>query len=88
MRRLLCWIKAIPLWLKCGEFVPHLYEATTQEAIIISTDTGFRVAENYEHIEGETVHPYAILEKCKCVFCGHEEFSWYESAEAKRNMEI
>lgn len=85
--KLVCWLKAIPLWIKTGYFVPHLYDVTTEPAIIISTERGFRIADSYEHEDGEIVHPYAVLEKCKCVFCGHEELSWYESLESKRNLE-
>lgn len=87
MKRLKCWLKAIPLWIKTGYFVPHLYEATTESVIIIATGNGFRVSDNYEHTEGETVYAHAVLERCKCVFCGHEELSWYESKEAKEEME-
>lgn len=87
MKLLLCWLKAIPLWLCTGLFVPHLYEATYEDAIIIAKTDSFRIANNYEHSEKETVYPKAVLQRCKCVFCGHETLSWYESREKKEEME-
>jgi hypothetical protein len=81
MKRLICYIKAIPLWLRTGLFVPHLYEATTEDAIIIATDNSFRVADNYNHSEDEVIYPNAIVERCKCVFCGHKTMAWYASKE-------
>jgi len=81
MKRLICWIKAIPLWLRTGLFVPHLYEATTEDAIIIATDNSFRVSDNYNHSDDEVVYPHAVLERCECVFCGHKTSSWYEGKE-------
>ena len=87
MKRLLCYIKAIPLWLRTGYFVPHLYETTTEDAIIIATENSFRVADNYNHSKEETVYPKAVLERYKCVFCGHEELAWYASRVDKERME-
>lgn len=88
MKKIICWLKAIPLWVRTGLFVPHLYEATYEDAIIIAKPDGFRVADNYEHSEEETVYPKAVLERCKCVFCGHEELAWYESRCEVPRMEL
>ncbi len=85
MKRLLCYIKAIPLWLRSGYFVPHLYESTFEDAIIIATENGFRVADNYEHSKEETVYKNAVLEKCKCIYCGHKTLAWYASKEEVKN---
>ena len=87
MKCLRCWIKAIPLWIRTGYFVPHLYEATYENAIIIAKPNGFRVADNYEHSKDETVYPKAVLERCKCVFCGNETLSWYANKEEMERME-
>ena len=81
MKRFKCWIKALPLWIRTGLFVPHLYEGTTEDAIIIAKPNSFRVADNYNHTVDETVYPNAVLERCKCVFCGHEILAWYETKE-------
>ena len=77
MRKLVCWSKAIPLWLKTGIFASHCYESTAEDAIIIATEKSFRVANDYKHTPDETVYPHAVLERCKCMFCGHEELAWY-----------
>ena len=38
MKRILCLVKAIPLFLKCGAWCPHVYkEVSREEVIIIST---------------------------------------------------
>jgi len=80
MKRILCWIKAIPLLLRCGVWAPHLYGYTTYErAIIVATDKSFRVAKDYKHEPGEKVYPDACLIKSQCVHCKHEDISWYHS---------
>ncbi len=84
MKRLICWFKAIPLWLRSGYFVPHLYESTFEDAIIIATENSFRVADNYEHSKEETVYKNAVLVRCKCMDCGHEIQCWYASKEDLR----
>lgn len=87
MKRLRCYIKAIPLWLRTGLFVPHLYEATYEDAIVMTTPDNFRISDNYEHDDVEVVYKNAVVERCKCVFCGHETLSWYTSREEKERME-
>jgi len=87
MKRLRCYIKAIPLWLRTGLFVPHLYEATTEDAIVIASVDSFRISDNYNHANDEVVFKDAVVERCKCVFCGHETLSWYVSREEKDRME-
>lgn len=81
MKKILCWFKALPLWFRTGLFIPHLYEATYEDAIIIASPDKFRVTDNYEHSKEETVYPNAMLERCKCVRCGHEVLAWYASKE-------
>lgn len=78
MKRLLCYLKAIPFLLKSGVWCPHKYkEENKQKVIIIATDKGFRVSDNYEHNSNETVHPDATLVTSRCFCCGKEEYSWY-----------
>ena len=39
IKKTLCYIKAIPLYIKCGVWSPHIYkEETREQAIIISTE--------------------------------------------------
>lgn len=79
MRRLICYLKAIPFWVRSGVWCPHIYnEETYESAIIISTDYGFRVSDNYKHEPYETVHPKATLMRSKCLCCGKEELSWFD----------
>lgn len=79
MKIVLCWIKAIPLWIKTGHFVPHIFEVVSKEpAIIIAGKDYFRVSETYEHEVGEEVIRNALLEKSKCTCCGKEEVCWYD----------
>lgn len=87
MRRLFCWIKAIPFFVKSGFWCPHIYGETTEEpAIIISTENSFRISNSYEHQPNETVHKNAILMKSKCIYCGKEEICWYEKAKLFRGF--
>ena len=77
MCRIICWIKALPLFFKTGIWCPHIYkEETRSEEIIIATNKSFRVADNYLHTSNETVHPHATLITSKCICCGKTDFSW------------
>ena len=74
-----CTIKAVPFLLSSGEWVPHVFSDTEEPAIIISTDTGFRVSRDLRHGPGETVHKNAVLIRSRCIYCGKEELSWREA---------
>lgn len=87
MKYLICWLKAIPLWLRTGEFVPHLYESTYEPGIVIATENGFRISDNYTHTPAEVVYKDACIERYKCIYCGHEEIGWYRSFSEKEEME-
>lgn len=79
IKRLRCWITAIPFWIKTGEWIPHLYrEDSSEKCIIIASDTSFRVSKNYIHNENERVYPNATLIRAKCVHCGKELLSWID----------
>lgn len=79
MKRVLCWIKEIPFWVKIGVWSPHIYkEISRKPVIIISTKDGFRVSDSYMHKDNETVHKDATLIVSKCKYCDKEELSWVE----------
>ena len=79
MKRIICCIKAIPFFLKSGIWCPHIYKEYSKEnAIIISTDSSFRVSDSYLHANCETVHPKATLIKNRCICCGKEDWSWFD----------
>ncbi len=79
MKRIFCYLKAIPFFLKSGVWCPHVYHDESKEtAIIISNDNGFRVSNNWLHGENERVHKNATLIRSKCIHCGKEELSWYD----------
>ncbi|MCM1045264.1 MAG: hypothetical protein NC417_07115 [Candidatus Gastranaerophilales bacterium] len=79
MKKVLCYIKAIPLYLRTGVWSPHMYEEISREqGIIISTDHGFRISDILAHKDNEKVHPKAVIIKNKCVYCGHKDISWYD----------
>lgn len=79
IKKTLCYIKAIPLYIKCGVWSPHIYkEETREQAIIISTENSFRVSKSFIHNDEEIVHPNATLIKNKCIYCGKENFSWFD----------
>lgn len=59
---------------------PHVYkEIGSDTGIVITTKNGFRISDNLLHDSKETVHPKAIIIRSKCICCGHEELSWYDS---------
>ena len=80
IKSILCYIKAIPFWLKCGEWCPHVFkeESREKDVIIISSNNGFRVAKNYSHRPNEIIHPRATLITCKCKYCGVKEYAWFD----------
>lgn len=79
MKKFICYLKAIPLFLKCGAWCPHKYEEVTREqCTIISTDNSFRISTTMAHNVNETVHPKATLIKSKCICCGKEDWSWFD----------
>lgn len=81
MRKIGCYIKAIPLYIRTGVWSPHMYEEVSRDQkIVISTDHGFRISDNLTHAKHETVHPKAMVIKNKCRCCGHEDISWYDRA--------
>ena len=82
MKRILCYLKAIPQLVRSGIWCPHTYkEIEKHPSIIITTKNGFRVAKNYMHRENETVYPNATLVKSKCKYCGAIELSWFNGKE-------
>lgn len=79
IKKLICYLKAIPFFLRTWEWVPHVYREEYEKATIISTDRSFRVSTGYEHSPGEKVYKNACLIRQRCKYCGHEKFGWYES---------
>lgn len=79
MKRIICYIKAIPFFIKSGVWCPHVYnEVSRDQKIVISTEHGFRISDNLSHNKDEKVHPKAIVIKNKCKYCGHEYICWYD----------
>lgn len=79
MRQMLCYLKAIPFYMRTGIWCPHIYEETNRyKAIVIADNKSFRVSDNLLHRDDETVHPNAMVIQCKCTCCGSKEVSWYE----------
>ena len=72
MKRIICCIKAIPFFLKSGIWCPHIYKEYSKEnAIIISTNSSFRVSDSYLHANCE------MREKCYRVRAKPSEYqSW------------
>ena len=88
MRRIICWLKAIPFFMKTWEWIPHVYQEKYEKAIIVSTENSFRVATGYDHKPGETVHKNACLIRQKCKHCGCEKLGWYENWDEKLKLEV
>lgn len=77
IKKILCFIKAVPFYIKTGVWCPHTYKDISQEdAIIISSNNSFRVAKDFNHEIDEIVHPKAKLIRSKCIYCGKEDLSW------------
>lgn len=79
IKRVKCFLIAIIDFIKHGSFVQHLFIETEEPAIIIATDTSFRVSDNFQHEPCETVYPNATLIRGKCKYCGYESLSWKDN---------
>lgn len=78
IRKIICWLKAIPFYLRTGLWVQHCYEDTYEKAIIVCTDTKFKASDNFFHTSGERIYPKACLIRSRCIYCGHKDVSWYK----------
>lgn len=79
MYRVVCWIKAIPFFIRSGIWCPHIYmEVKREKAIIIATSDSFRVSNNLLHNANEKVYPKATLITDRCVCCGKKNMSWFD----------
>ena len=87
IRKLICWMKAIPLWLRCGEWVPHIYTCEYEKTIIVAGEGYFRSQKGYEHIPGERVYQDACLITYTCKCCGHRAYAWYPSWSERWRLE-
>lgn len=76
-KRIICYLKAIPFYLRTGEFIPHVFKDTYERAIVITDGRTFRVSENLEHTAKEHVFPNGCLIRSRCKYCGAEDLSWY-----------
>lgn len=80
IKSIICYIKAIPFWLRYGEWIPHVFKEDSREddVIIVSTNNSFRVAKDFSHRPNERIHPKATLITCKCKYCGIKEYEWFD----------
>lgn len=75
-----CYVKALKNYFKYGSFIPHIYkDVSTEETIIIATDTSFRTSTSFEHMPNEKVYPKVLLVTSECVCCGKKMYSWYRN---------
>lgn len=71
-----CFFRGLWSFITIGEWISHLYIQAVKPAIIISTPTGFRVSESYEHNRNETVHPNGGYIIGQCIYCGKICKAW------------
>lgn len=79
MKQFICYLKAVPFYIKTGIWCPHIYKEDDKfNGIIIATNKSFRISNNYAHRKNEVVHPKATIIRSKCICCGKEYLSWYD----------
>lgn len=73
-----CLLRAVPLFLRCGCFVPHVYEEkeTRHGVRIAATQHGFRIAEDLRHRPDEVMHENCAVETLACIHCGKSIMEW------------
>ena len=78
-KRIKCFLKSIIDFIRYGAYMQHVFVEKEEPAIIISTDTSFRVSDNFQHDSNETVHRNATLIRSTCKYCGYETLSWKDN---------
>lgn len=80
---LICYLRAFIDYLRSGVYVPHLFTEVGREEnkIIFSTDSSFRVSENYNHLPNEKLHLNSTVITCKCKYCGKLMYEWFSGKE-------
>ena len=77
VKKIKCYIKAVPFYLKSGLFIPHVYkDIEIKRTDIFCTNKGFRVANTLEHSLDEKLIKDVLVTKSKCIYCGNIEMSW------------
>lgn len=79
IKRAGCIIKAIPLFLRCGCWVPHVYAETgTRKGVrIAATESSFRIADDLRHSPDEELCEDCTVVEMRCIHCGKETKGWY-----------
>lgn len=83
MRKLLCWLRAIPFYIRSGGmWCPHLEEEIERHsAIVIAGEGYFRESKTLQHRSNEKVYQNATVMTTKCVRCGFERVGWFNGNE-------
>lgn len=76
LMRTICYIRAIKDLIRYGIWILHCYETIEEPAIIVATESSFRVSDNLIHTPNEIVYPNAELITGRCIYCGKKELSW------------
>ena len=82
MRKLICWIRAVPFFLRSGIWCPHTYkELERHSGIVIAGDTYFRESKGLQHRAGEQVYQNATIITNRCIRCGQTDTGWFNGSE-------
>ena len=77
LKSIKCYLKAIPCFLRTGEYVTHCYvEKERFVHDIFVTDIGFRISSSMEHSDDEEYIKEAILIGWECKRCGKAIMTW------------
>ena len=76
-KEIVCYIKAIPFFIRTGNFVPHIFqEVESHDGIVVFTDNSFRESQDCCHGYNEGVSIDSKITTYKCKNCGKIEKSW------------
>lgn len=76
---ILCYIYAIPTWIRTHKWSPHFYEEVfdTNRDIFVNSYGQFRIVkEYYTKQEDETYIKNARIVTCQCIRCGKVKRVW------------
>jgi len=77
IKKIFCYLKAIPFWFVSGIFCPHVFvNIDNFVRNVIATENSFRISDSFEHSEDERVYKSAIVSVAKCKHCGEISMAW------------
>lgn len=81
IRKIICYAKAVPMFIRCGIWCPHIYEEVERHRGIVIANKYFRESNSFKHLNSEKVYQNATIVTYKCIHCGAVDKGWFNGSE-------